>query len=222
MKKKLCLLLVFVLIMGLFPLNAQAKAKPKMLTKDTTMGLYDKAVKIKIKNAQIKKCKFQISDKNIISIKNGCIYPKKEGTCTVTVKVNNYKFKFKVTILYTDKEKLMELAKHALDAFKIVSDFEDYQNGFSDFLPCDLRTAKKFLDDNLEILKKSTSIAESLSSEYSYIADAWKDVIEEYKIQSDNILKTDWFADEIETNYVSFKKLDSFCSTLTPILEKLL
>lgn len=96
-KKILTVMLVFVMVLTLSPIQANAAKKVK-LNKSKISMFVGKSYTLKLKNNK-KKIKWSSSKKKVATVsKKGKVKAKKKGTCKITAKVGKKKYVCKVTV----------------------------------------------------------------------------------------------------------------------------
>ena len=98
LKKTLVIVLTFIMVLTLMPVQTKAAKKVK-LNKSKLSLKVGKSFTLKLKNAKSKKVKWSSSKKKIATVsKNGKVKAKKKGSCKITAKYKKKKYVCKVTV----------------------------------------------------------------------------------------------------------------------------
>ena len=98
LKKSLVILLTFIMVLTLMPVQTKAAKKVK-LNKSKLSLKVGKSFSLKLKNAKSKKVKWSSSKKKIATVsKKGKVKAKKKGSCKITAKYKKKKYVCKVTV----------------------------------------------------------------------------------------------------------------------------
>lgn len=97
LKKALTILLVFIMILTISPIQANAAKKVKL--NKSKLSLYvGKSYTLKLKNIK-NKIKWKSSKKSVATVSSkGKVKAKKKGSCKITAKVGKKKYVCKVTV----------------------------------------------------------------------------------------------------------------------------